>query len=218
MFDPDAQLLHLVAHYALQHQASGVRWLYDVALLLARCGERIHWETVCRAASEFGIACALLHTLEEVEAVWKIALPSASLNPLGSLHPSYRERAIFSTLSIPQRGVAIIWHALTTPGARNKLTFLAHRVFPAPAYMVERYQLASTRHCLRHTSGALPSVPSCSSNPLGRWSACSHGPNAAILNLFLTKNVIGSTGSRPELQKVRDQWGKSRSIRFAHPL
>jgi hypothetical protein len=145
MLTPQSQLIHLVAHYALHHRAQGLRWSFDIALLVTQCSAAIDWEATIAAAREFRMTRALQSVLGEVEQVWGVRLPEAARTALSCSRPTFSDHVAFRLLTAPRSGATVVWNAWSTPGVRGKLTYLLRHVYPEKLYMAQLYRVADAR-------------------------------------------------------------------------
>jgi hypothetical protein len=141
MLGPTAQVLHLCGHLRLHHSGRELRWLHDVAQLIATQGARIDWPVVLDRARQFDLVLSLRDVLDRVAADWGAAVPGAVLQRLHGLVPSRRERRVFRWLTQPDRSVARrLWvDLLTLPGWSPRLAFAWLNLIPSAAYMRQRY-------------------------------------------------------------------------------
>jgi hypothetical protein len=137
----EAQLLHLSAHVVLHHQGAGMLWLHDIAELLARQADRVDWNQLLVQAQENDLVLPLQQVLQEVTVAWQVSIPHAASARLAALEPRAEERRVYSWLTAEQRPVVQrFWADLASlPGWRQRLDFAWRNLFPAPAYMVQRY-------------------------------------------------------------------------------
>jgi hypothetical protein len=141
MFAPGAQLAHLTSHYFLHHQGLGLRWSYDIALLLNRHGTEINWLETLAAARKFGINRALSAGLMQAVQVWGKNLPAEAYVAMHRYPPTLSDRIAFRILTSPRPEAGILWDAWNTSGICDKVMYLARYVFPKRAYMMERYKI-----------------------------------------------------------------------------
>ncbi len=142
MFTPEAQLLHLSAHFALHHQGRGLRWSYDLALLLASHGDEIPWPGLLEDARRFDLALCLQKVLASVEDVWGMELPAGASGQVHGYRPSWPERLAFAMETAPVPAALAIWNALRAHGLARGMRYLRAIVFPDQAFMRRRYGVA----------------------------------------------------------------------------
>ena len=142
VFEPEAQLLHLSLHFALHHWAERLLWSFDLALLLARSGSDLDWEETARAARAFGLTQAVQTSLAGACAAWGAAVPAGVTELLAAARPGPAERVFLTVMSARRREARVLSDGLSLPGVRAKLGFWLELLFPSPAYMRQRYQIA----------------------------------------------------------------------------
>ncbi len=137
IFSPEAQLLHLATHFVLHHRGDGLKWSYDLALLLTR--ERIEWGAVVEAVRAFGLSQVVRATLLGVSDVWGIPAPAECLD---ALRPSFGERVQFAFETAPRIEARVVWDAAGISSRRGGAAYLWRAVLPSPGYMRARYKIA----------------------------------------------------------------------------
>jgi hypothetical protein len=147
VLSPTAQVLHLCGHLRLHHSGGELRWLHDIAQLIATQGARIDWSLVLDRARRFDLVLSLRDVLGRVVADWGTAVPPPVLERLQALVPSRREARVFRWLTQPDPSVARrLWvDVLTQPGWSRRLAFVGLNLIPSAAYMRQRYGI---RHAL----------------------------------------------------------------------
>ncbi len=145
VFTPTAQLLYLSAHSALHHGGRRLLWLYDIALLLARCRDEIAWEELVQSAQEFGLVRPLKMTLSQVQAVWGVSMPAGVKRRLDVVRPTLQERYVFAVTTAQRPDLRLLVDGLSLPGPQAKLGYWRRQVFPEPGWMKARYQIADLR-------------------------------------------------------------------------
>ncbi len=145
LFSPEAQLLHLTAHYALHHRATKLLSSYDIALLIARYHDQMNWETVIQAAKEFRLGQAVQRSLEKVEQDWSVAIPADAAEQLQAMHPSLAERVNVAFTLARRNDARVVLDAWYQPSLRTKFEFWLRQLFPSRAYMRARYQVGNAR-------------------------------------------------------------------------
>lgn len=140
MLGPEAQVLHLCAHLALHHAGEGLLWLHDIAEVLHRYQEQIDWRALMEQAQAADLVLPLQQILPRVAEEWGAPIPAEALAALATLPPSVAEAQVFDGMSAGPRTVAAeVWSDLVGLGAGGRLRYLAAKLFPAPAYMRQRY-------------------------------------------------------------------------------
>lgn len=141
IFAPGAQLLHLAAHFALHHQLNGLRWSFDLALLLARDGEYLDWDEILDAARAFGLAPAFRAAVSHVSDLWGVSVAKEVQMQIAKVESKAGDRMAFWVASAPKPAARIVMDGLSMSGLRKKLAYLFHMFFPSPRYMVTRYRV-----------------------------------------------------------------------------
>lgn len=140
----EANLLYLSAHYVLHHRAQGIRWLVDIAGLIARHQAQIDWPLLLSQAQAFCLVTPLQIVLEQLadEEAWDIALPPAALEAVRRAPVSPAERQVVGRLLAARRPVVRrFWGDLAAmPDWRLRLRYGMAQLFPSPAYMHDRYR------------------------------------------------------------------------------
>ncbi len=134
-FDAIANLLHLSAHSSLHHHDTRLIWLYDLALLMERERERLDWHSLVETAQAFGLGRALQHALTQASETWNFALPAP--RALQKISTSPYERVMFTLARSNHRQARWLADGIALGGTQY---WRAH-LFPAPAYMRERYRI-----------------------------------------------------------------------------
>jgi hypothetical protein len=149
-FTPTAHLLYLCAHLMLQHgeARSGLRWFYDIYLLVEREGQRIQWDEVVARAGEFHWAPAVYAALEGTRNRFRgsLAEEGDTWLPPGVLEALAGASGLKASQFVARRadrlrtratGVVTVASALSP---RARLRFLLAHAIPSPAYMRWRYR------------------------------------------------------------------------------
>lgn len=144
VFSPQAQVLHLAAHLALQHQQRPLVWSYDLALVLSHWRDQIPWEQMIDSAGAFELSEVLRSALALVEQVWDVTVPSHAWELLG-VHGSVRERLLSAALTADRVEARDVWDGFQMPGLKGKLGYFRQVLFPGIDYMRTRYHIADAR-------------------------------------------------------------------------
>ena len=144
-FTPEAQLLHLSAHYALHHRAERLIWSYDLALLLARYRVQMNWEEIIEAVRRFGLIQPFQMALSRVRETWGVSMPDKFSSRLDTIKPSLEQRIAFAMMTARWGQVRVILDGLSMPGVRKKLGVWLHHIFPSIKFMRERYRIRDSR-------------------------------------------------------------------------
>ena len=148
MLGPEAQVLHLCAHLVLHHSNGDelrLLWLHDLAEVVACYRERMDWELLLDRAQRYDLLLPLQQVLARLAGTeWCTPIPGAVLAQLQDLSPSRQERQVYSRMTAARRPVARrFWDDLaSTSGWRQRLRFAWGNLFPAPAYMRQRYHIS----------------------------------------------------------------------------
>ncbi|MEP7200065.1 MAG: nucleotidyltransferase family protein, partial [Chloroflexota bacterium] len=139
-------LVYLAVHVALHHQWSRLIWLCDIALLLARAGDRLDWARVLAVAEANTLTLALRETLHKVAEDFGVPLAPDACARLDAATISAAERRAWDALTQPGRGAArSFWDDLLAIGdTRARAAFAFANLFPSPAYMRRRYGVSNT--------------------------------------------------------------------------
>jgi len=142
---PEAQLLHLSAHLALHHHGQGLRWSHDIAEVVYHYRTALDWDMLLKQVRQFQLILPLQKTLPLMAQHWGVPVPQKTLAQLAAFTASSDEQRIFHQMTAPNRSVARrFWHDLSAmSGWRRRLWFLERKLFPATAYMRQRYQISS---------------------------------------------------------------------------
>lgn len=141
ILDPTAQLVHLSVHATLNHQHDPrLIWLYDLALLLAHA-DKIDWQAVLVFVNAAGLGQSVADILEQTARAWGVAAPAEPLAALEHAPSSAGDRTALALTVAPQNQARVLADALSSPGVGNKARYALRHLFPAPAYMRERYHI-----------------------------------------------------------------------------
>ncbi len=143
VFSGEAQFLHLAAHFALHHRAERLVWSYDLALMLA--GAEMDWEILLDAAKRFGLVPSLRLAVTRVQDSWGVAVPPLVLERLNASRVSWRDRTAFAIMTAPRGNARFFLDAYSQPALGLKARFVWQHIFPARAYMRERYRIRDER-------------------------------------------------------------------------
>lgn len=145
VLSPEAQILHLCAHLALQHQGQALRlvWLCDIARVLSVYGAEIDWDELLAYAQAYDLVLPLQSILAPVAARWPGAAPAPFLDRLAGLQPSASEARLARTWQVHRRSpFGVVWSGLVSqPTWAGRLRYVGAHLFPSPAYMRHRYHI-----------------------------------------------------------------------------
>ena len=137
----EARLLHLCAHQALHHHGVGLLWACDIDRALRQDAGRLDWDLIIARTREYRLVLPLRAVLAQTVAWLGAPVPADALARLEALRPGREEAEVFAFMAGPPRGVIARFlddlDRLSGWGAR--LRFILANVFPAPAYMRQRY-------------------------------------------------------------------------------
>jgi hypothetical protein len=138
---PEARLLHLCAHLALHHHGAGLLWTCDIDRALREDAGRLDWELVMAKAEEYRLVLPLRAVLAQTVEWLDTPVPAEVMARLAALRPSCEEAEVFAFMAGPPQGViARFFHDLAhLSGWQARLQYLLANIFPAPAYMRQRY-------------------------------------------------------------------------------
>lgn len=140
---PEAQFIHLAAHYGLHHHAERLIWLYDLALLVAAHREDMDWNEVLAAVRTFKLSEPVEWTISQVQRWWGAPLPASVVRELQGLSPDPHERALFSLASGGEAQARVILDGLDMPNPRARLRYWLRHMFPNASYMRTRYRISN---------------------------------------------------------------------------
>ncbi len=142
VLEPADQLLYACAHMLLGHnQNQRLIWLFDLRLLVQRCGAAWDWAGLVERAAALHLAAALRYWLSQAEGWFGAFLPAGARQALASVSPASDEARY---LAAAQAGDLPIWasywqHMSGAAGWRGRLRYVRETFFPPWAYMQHRY-------------------------------------------------------------------------------
>jgi len=142
VLDWDAQLLHLAEHFIVHHQMRGLRWSYDLALLLALHQHELHWEQILDAARQFEILPALAAVLTHVTDTWGVAIPESIRASLAESTRGLANHLEVIVSTSERIDATILREGMSFHDWRTRAAYFFHVFFPSPDYMRERYRIA----------------------------------------------------------------------------
>ncbi len=147
MLGPEAQLLHLCAHLVLHHGSADLRllWLHDIAAVIVHYQQQLDWDALLAQAQACDLVLPVQQLLPAIARDWHAPIPATALAELARLRPSPAEVRVHAQLTAPGRPAGRrFWDDLSaTPTWRQRLRFAWAGLFPAPAYMRQRYRIRS---------------------------------------------------------------------------
>jgi hypothetical protein len=144
---PDAQLLHLSAHYMTHGgpDRAPLIWAHDIAELIARHGAELDWHAILSRAQQYSLTYALRTTLIHLHHQWHVPVPSEALAALSARHAASAEKRYYRLRARTHSPLARLWvHAASLGGWGKRLRYLGGTLFPSPAYMRWRYRVQHT--------------------------------------------------------------------------
>jgi hypothetical protein len=145
VLSPEANLLYLSAHLILHHKGVGLRWLYDIATLVALSGNQMDWGLLLQKAADFHLVTPVQRVLAELTGEWSVPIPEVQLAATLAMPVSPMEQRVVSRLTAPERPVAQrFWADLAGLSSwRARVSFGLAHLFPSRSYMRQRYALDS---------------------------------------------------------------------------
>lgn len=138
----DAQLLHLAEHFIVHHQMRGIRWSFDIALLLSLHKNDLRWDTTLDAARRFEVLPALNAVLMHVADVWGVAAPEAVRARLAASSRDLSAQLAVVVATAERTDATVLREGLSFRTWRQRAAYFVHVFFPSPAYMRARYRIA----------------------------------------------------------------------------
>ncbi len=136
----EALFLHLSIHFAIHHNCRGLKWSYDLALLLANSGRDMDWTELLDAVDRFGLVLPLRAVLETVADTWGIVPPAHVAARLRKATVRWQDRLAFS-VAAPYRTATLGFDAFAQTGWRSKIDYLMCLIFPDASFMALRYRV-----------------------------------------------------------------------------
>ncbi|MBP7997657.1 MAG: nucleotidyltransferase family protein [Chloroflexi bacterium] len=147
LLDPAAMLLHLALHQMYQHWGDiRLIWLYDLDRLIRGTPDyhltEADWVLVRAEAHQAGVLPGVQVALRAAAYWFNTPLPPPAQSLLAEKPPADQQHR-FDTLVITGASSAVkSWHELREqPGWSDRLTIMATKLFPPPAYMRQRYHI-----------------------------------------------------------------------------
>jgi hypothetical protein len=118
-------------------------WLFDIALLIRRLGQRLDWDALLRLATDWRLNWPCRTALAEVEATLGAVVPPAVTEALTRQQPAWRDRlALWHAPRDAGRPIrSILVELLTSAGWREKLAYLRMVVWPHRDHLATVYPL-----------------------------------------------------------------------------
>jgi len=144
-FNPEAQFVHLCAHFALHHDTTRMIWSYDLALFLSRYAARLNWQEIIDTVNAFGLVQALQNTLARVSETWGVSLPADLSRSIDALRPTWKQRIAYAMITSPRVEARLALDTFGIPGVPRKFAFWLYHLFPSFEFMRERYGIRDAR-------------------------------------------------------------------------
>lgn len=141
---PEAQFIHLAAHYALHHHTERLIWLYDLALLVAAHRDDMNWDEVLIRLGAFKLTRSIESTMAQVKQWWGVSMPDEIVRGLQALSSGTYERILFSLASGGESQARVILDGIDLPTHRARLGYWLRHMFPTASYMRTRYGISNT--------------------------------------------------------------------------
>ena len=142
---PEAQILHLCGHIALQHgdEPPKLLWLHDVAEVLVYYRGQLDWGELLARAQACGLVSPVQRVVGQVADQWGVPVPAETVSRLNALRPSAAEVRAAAWRTAGERPVAQrFWSDLQSMGGwRQRLHYAWIHLFPSVTYMQGRYHI-----------------------------------------------------------------------------
>jgi hypothetical protein len=116
--------------------------------MLTRGDVRVDWDVILNAAERFGLVPALELALNRVSETWGIAIAPDVSARLGASRVGWRDRTAFAIMTAPRGNARFFLDAVSQPRFSLKAKFITQHIFPARAFMRERYRIRDERRLL----------------------------------------------------------------------
>lgn len=137
---PELQLLHCSLHYYLHHQGEGLKWTFDVALLLAREAGTINWPALAAFCKETSTATPVTIMIEHVADIWQVVSPPAAI--AAGFAPNRKQLRWQIALTLLRSPLRHPFLSLRSGQLRNGLAYARKVFFPPSEYLQQRYGAA----------------------------------------------------------------------------
>ncbi|NOZ06016.1 MAG: nucleotidyltransferase family protein [Chloroflexi bacterium] len=143
---PEARLLHLCTHLALHHHGERLLWYCDIDRLIRHSGRLLDWDEVIARAQMYRLVLSLRTILVQTIDWLDTPVPEGVRGRLAAMQPGSEEAALFDFMVAPPHGVVerFLNDLSQLSGTQQRLRFILANIFPAPAYMRQRYQIEHT--------------------------------------------------------------------------
>ncbi len=137
---PTAHLLYLVFHQMVQHGLASTRliWLYDVHLLVQRCGARVTWEEAIRQAERLGWEKAF----GDVVALTRVLFNTPWPPEIGRAWPAdeAQGKRLVARMGTASGRAEALWREWAELPWRGRGLYLWRKLFPTGEYMRWKYR------------------------------------------------------------------------------
>ena len=145
VFSREAQFLHLAAHFALHHRSERLLWSYDLARWIARDRAVMDWDLLVETSERFGLAIAVRAALAQVSETWGVRAPDAATARWNASRPGWQDRTAFALMNARRGEARFLLDLVSLSGVNAKWQFLWYHLFPARAYMRDRYHVQNLK-------------------------------------------------------------------------
>ena len=135
VFTPEAQLLHMAAHFELHHAGRNLLGLYDVAALLHKFGDAMDWDLALDTAKRFEWGESLRAAVERAQMTFNVAVSDSVNARLASLRATRRERLARVLAEPDAHQAAFLFDGLDQGDWRRRMRYLGRSLFPAAEFM-----------------------------------------------------------------------------------
>jgi len=142
---PEANLVYLPAHLAFHHRFQQLHSLFDLALLIARNGERIDWARVAATSHSFELLTVLGETLDRLARSWPSLPLDEARRQVVAVAPSDMDARLYRHLTAAPRSTPLRFYTtlVTLPDLASRVRYARFVVFPQPGYMRSRYRVGA---------------------------------------------------------------------------
>ena len=159
------QIVYTCAHLSLHHRNQETLLNYfEIAAIIQSNKSTLNWGRMIKRAREWGYLVQLQNVIQAVYDFWPQIIPADAFRLVMDEKPSWKERLtdsmVENTKGNPIRSA--LFEVLAIPGFTNKLSALAHQLFPDRDYMQVRYGIPAEKSLLpfylRRMTDAFPGI------------------------------------------------------------
>ena len=159
------QIVYTCAHLSLHHRNMEILLNYfEIAAIIHSNKSTLNWGRIIIRAREWGYLVQLQNVLQRVKDIWPQIIPADAFRMVMGEKPSWKERLtdsmVENTKGNPIRSG--LFEVLAIPGFTNKISALAHQLFPDRDYMQVRYGIGAEKSLLpfylRRMTDAFPRI------------------------------------------------------------